>query len=119
MLAVRAIVCLTQSGTSARMAARFRPQVPIVSLSSNPVTCRQLALVWGVNPVLCQEFGDNLDASIGTLIEELRDAQLLRPGDRAVFTCGQPFSAQRATNTLRIEDVPHALPSSSRGTDAH
>ena len=119
MLAVRAIVCLTQSGTSARMAARFRPQVPIISLSSNPVTCRQLALVWGVNPVLCQEFGDNLDASIGTLIEELRDAQLLRPGDRAVFTCGQPFSAQRATNTLRIEDVPHALPSSSRGTDAH
>ena len=118
ILAVRAIVCLTQSGTSARMAARFRPQVDIISLSSNAATCRQLALVWGVNPVLSRDFGDNLDATIAMLIEELRDARLIDAGDRAVFTSGQPFSARCPTNTLRIEDVPGGVGGAGSGAPA-
>ena len=110
MLDARAIVCLTQFGTSARMAARFRPHVEIISLSSSAVTCRRLALVWGVQPMLTQEFDDNQDTTITLLIDELQRGQRLAAGDRVVFTSGQPFTARRPTNNLRIEEVPPLSP---------
>ncbi len=105
MIGARAIICLTQSGSTARVVASYRPKVPIVALSQDPATCRQLALVWGVEARSVESFEDNADITIERLIEQARAAGLANPGDRLLFTSGLPFSARRSTNTLRIETV--------------
>ena len=51
-LEAAAIVAGTSSGLSARLVARFRPSMPVVALTAYEETLRQLALSWGVMPVL-------------------------------------------------------------------
>ena len=100
-----AIVCLTQSGSTARLIARFRPRAPILALTANAHACRQLALLWGVRPLQCPEFDDNLDTTVSALLETLGGRVGLPPGARVVLTTGLPFNARRSTNTLRIEEL--------------
>src|SRR5207244_4066301 len=52
MLKTPLIVTLTKGGFTARKVAAQRPPVPILAVTTAPVTYRQLALVWGVTPVL-------------------------------------------------------------------
>ncbi len=100
-----AIVCLTQSGSTARLIARFRPRVQILALTANLRACRQLALVWGVRPLPCAEFDDNLDTTVSALLETLGGRAGLPAGAQVVLTTGLPFNARRSTNTLRIESL--------------
>ena len=51
-LRVAAIVCPTQSGTTARRVAAFRPSVPIAGIATQPDVLGRLSLVWGVRPLL-------------------------------------------------------------------
>ena len=55
-LNARAIICLTTSGKSARRMSKFRPAQPIVAATPRIKTFHQLALSWGVIPVLCEEY---------------------------------------------------------------
>ncbi|MCP4761529.1 MAG: pyruvate kinase, partial [archaeon] len=45
------IICFTKGGKSARMISKYRPPLPIIAITDNPTTARQLHLVWGVKPV--------------------------------------------------------------------
>ena len=47
-----AIVVITRSGFSARLVTSYRPCVPVFAVTTEPATYRQLAAVWGVQPVL-------------------------------------------------------------------
>ena len=100
-----AIVCLTQSGSTARLIARFRPRARILAMSANQVACQRLALVWGVEPKLCAEFDANVDATVAELTTSLKSTGNLPSGARVVITTGLPFIARRSTNTLRIEEL--------------
>ena len=55
MLKTPLIVTLTKGGFTARKVAAQRPPVPILAVTTEPVTFRQLALVWGVTPVLVNQ----------------------------------------------------------------
>ena len=105
MIEARAIICLTQSGSTARLIATYRPDTAILALAHEASTCRQLAIVWGVEAHLIEEFADNSDLTIQHLLERLKTDGRLQAGDQVVFTTGLPFSARRTTNTLRIETV--------------
>lgn len=104
MLQVPLIVCFTKSGFTARKIAAFRPSVPILGLSTEVATCRQLALVWGVMPELAQRV-----PSYEAMLEEARELLVLkgyaRPGDRIVVTAGVPFEVPGTTNLLKVEVV--------------
>ena len=100
-----AIVCLTQSGSTARLIARFRPRARILAMSANESACQRLALVWGVEPKHCAEFDINLDATVAELTTTLKSTGNLPSGARVVITTGLPFTARRSTNTLRIEEL--------------
>ncbi|HWP36835.1 MAG TPA: pyruvate kinase [Gemmatimonadales bacterium] len=104
LLAVPLIVCFTRSGFTARKIAAFRPAVPIVAFSTEPVTCRQLAMVWGVIPELAVRV-PNYD----TMLEGARERLVARgyagPGDRIVVTAGVPFEVPGTTNLLKVETV--------------
>ena len=96
-----AIVSYTTSGSTAQRAARERPVVPILVLTSKLSTARQLSVLWGtycVHTADVRDFQEMVDKACRIAKEEL----LTRPGDRLVITAGVPFGTPGATNVLRI-----------------
>ncbi|MCR5042427.1 MAG: pyruvate kinase [Clostridia bacterium] len=103
-LGAAAIVTVTKSGKTARMISRFRPAVPIVGATTDERVLRQLALSWGVEPVLCEE-KDNSDALFAHAVEVAVGAGYLSPGDVTVITAGIPLGVSGTTNMLRVQTV--------------
>ena len=68
------------------------------------MTCRQLALVWGVVPELASRV-PNYDAMLDAARETLLAKDYARPGDRIVVTAGVPFEVPGTTNLLKVESV--------------
>jgi pyruvate kinase len=99
------IVCLTQSGTTARMIARFRPTIPIIAVSPRNETLNRMALYWGVRGYTFKEFADNIDHAIKDVTIFLKKEKLVKPGDRIVTTAGLPLFERRNTNMLRIDEI--------------
>jgi pyruvate kinase len=99
------IICLTQSGSTARMISRFRPVDPILALTHADDSLHRMSLLWGVQAFRTREFGDNLDDVIEDGLKILREKGLVQKGDRVIITAGVPFTQRRATNMLRIEEI--------------
>jgi pyruvate kinase len=97
-----AVVTFTKSGYTARVVSSRRPPVPILAVTDSEKVLRQLSLVWGVVPVLC-DGEPNYDDMWRTGRDELLLRGLARPGDRVVVTAGMPFHVRGTTNMLRIE----------------
>jgi pyruvate kinase len=100
-ISAAAIVTYTTSGSTTLRAARERPEVPIVCLTSSLQTARRLALCWGVHTVHT--------ADVTTFTEMVKKACRLawrdgiaQEGQRLVITAGIPFGTPGNTNVLRI-----------------
>jgi pyruvate kinase len=104
MLDAPALIVFTKSGFSARIVASHRPTVPILVLTDQPRTHRQLALVWGVIPELVPHC-TTYDEMVKLGLEAVQRRQLARPGDRVVVTAGVPFDIPGTTNLLKVETV--------------
>ena len=103
-LGAPALIVFTKSGFSARIVASHRPNVPILVLTDQERTYRQLALVWGVIPCLvphCDTYWDMVKLAL----EQVRLHELAREGDRVVVTAGVPFDVPGTTNLMKIETV--------------
>ena len=104
MLSVPLVIVFTKSGFTARIVASHRPDVPILALTDEPRTYRQLALVWGVVPALvrhCRSYDEMVEVGL----EEARVRELAKAGDRVILTAGVPFDEPGTTNTLKVERV--------------
>lgn len=101
-----AIVCMTQSGSTARMIARYRPDQPILAVTHTDKSLTRMALFWGVSGFQIEQFKSNMDLAIHDVFEILKSSGALKAGDTIVFTAGLPFSNRRGTNMLRIEKIP-------------
>ncbi|MDQ8153485.1 MAG: pyruvate kinase [Gemmatimonadota bacterium] len=104
MLGAAAIVVFTKSGFAARIVAARRPGVPIVAMTDQARTYRQLALVWGVTPVLVPH-ADTYEQMAWSARGIVVDIGIAKPGDRVVMTAGVPFDVPGTTNTLKVETV--------------
>jgi len=104
LLGARTIVVFTKSGFSARIVAGRRPQGRIVALTDQPRTYRQLALVWGVIPILVQTM-DSYEGMIPVTRMLLRKHGLAEAGEAFVVTAGVPFNVPGTTNLLKVETV--------------
>jgi pyruvate kinase len=103
-LGAPALIVFTKSGFSARIVASHRPNVPILVLSDQPRTYRQLALVWGVIPRLVPHC-NTYEAMMKLALEAVREQELARVGDRVVVTAGVPFDVPGTTNLMKVETV--------------
>ena len=104
MLKTPLAVVFTKSGFSARVVAANRPDVPILVLTDVPQTYRQLALVWGVIPVLvphCTTYESMWIQARAAITRR----ELASPGDRVVVTAGVPFDVPGTTNLVKVEVV--------------
>ena len=82
-----AIVAGTASGSTARLVARFRPPCPVLALTSNRITERQLNLTWGVIPTLVAPFSET-DEIFNLARLWALDRRIARSGERLVVTAG-------------------------------
>lgn len=103
-LGASCIVTLTRSGFTARVVASQRPPVPILAITDQWRTYNQLALVWGVQPLLYR--GElSFEGMRDHARKEVRRLGLGSSGDRYVVTAGVPFHVAGTTNLMRIEQL--------------
>jgi pyruvate kinase len=101
-LQAKAILVPTFSGRTASAVARLRPRRPIVALTHVDWAMRQLALEWGVAPVLITETGDVEDLW-RLAIDAARDAGIVESGDRVVITAGTAVNIPGSTNVIKVD----------------
>ncbi len=98
------IATYTTSGSTTLRAARERPEVPILCLTSSLQTARRMALCWGVHAVHTQDvtgFSEMVDKACRLALHD----GFGRPGDALVITAGVPFGTPGNTNVLRIARI--------------
>ncbi len=103
-LGAKAIIAVTVSGLSARRASKFRPNVPIVAATPDVKTYHQLALSWGVIPVIAlpQATEENLHRHA---LDCAKNAEVVSKGDQVVITAGAPLGMVGTTNVLKVMTV--------------
>lgn len=99
------IFALTESGSTARMIARFRPRHPILAMTPNVRTFNKLALNYGCIPFLTPRF-QTLEEAFELVRSHCLENNLLQEGDRVVVSAGTPFNSKNTpTNMLMVETI--------------
>ena len=104
MLHAPLIVCFTKSGFTVRVVSAARPPVPVLAVTDTPRVYRQLALQWGVVPMLTDE-QPRYDAMLDAARERILEDGYAKKGDRLVVIAGVPFDVPGATNMAKVEEV--------------
>lgn len=98
------IVCLTESGKTAKTISFNKPSCPILAITHDDKVVRELMLTWGVYPI---KLDDNYDIEhifdIG--IDNAMQKGLAVKGDTVVITSGENISKEGSTNILRICEI--------------
>jgi pyruvate kinase len=103
-LGARALLVPTFTGRTASAVARLRPRRPILGLTHMRWSVRQMALEWGVTPVLIPETSDVEDLW-AVSIRAAREAGLVDEGDTVVITAGTAVNIPGSTNVIKVEVV--------------
>ncbi|HAA47480.1 MAG TPA: pyruvate kinase [Synergistaceae bacterium] len=104
----RAILSLTESGGTAQMVSKYRPNSIIIGSTPSRKTWRALTLVWGVVPLLARR-EETLEKALDTAMERAIDEGLLLEGDLIVVTAGVPVGMSGTTNTVEVVTVGQIL----------
>ena len=98
---VGAIVVFTTSGTTARLISRYRPPVPIYAFTQSAAVARQLAVSYGVHPILAPVVSST-ERMLLQMEEVILDRGLLQAGDNVVIVAGQPIGQIASTNLMKL-----------------
>ena len=99
-----AILTPTQTGHTARMIARFRPACPIVALTTTERARRQLAISWGVQPLLAG-YVDSTDRLFSMCVQSALKEGAVESGQMVVITAGIPIGLAGSTNLIKAQVV--------------
>ena len=103
-----AILTVSQSGTTARLVSRFHPGTPIVACLLDQQVRRQMALYWGVAPIM-MPYVNSTDELVSRAVESAEKAGLVKRGDLVVVTAGVPVGVSGTTNMIKVHLVGGAL----------
>jgi len=104
-LGCKAIVALTESGSTALWMSRHNIHVPIFGITSRPGSQARMALYRNVQPLLMAAHADR-DTALAEAERALVAHGVLRPGDTYAITCGEPMGYPGGTNMLKVCRVP-------------
>ncbi|KAF0194588.1 MAG: pyk [Bacillota bacterium] len=107
-LCAAAIVTSTQSGWTARMVSKYRPNAPIVAVTTDAQAARRLNLVWGVYPVMGEHISTTDEMMEVAVLRSLQ-AGYIKNGDLVVITAGIPVGVPGTTNLLKVHVVGDVL----------
>ena len=100
-LGAKAIVALTDSGSTALWMSRHRTNIPIYALTSKLATQRKMALYRNVRPLLADTSADR-DTALSQAENHLKERNIVKAGDVYAITCGEPMGSPGGTNMLKI-----------------
>ncbi|MFB6152450.1 MAG: pyruvate kinase [Haloarculaceae archaeon] len=99
-----AIVVVSETGYTARKAAKYRPPIPIVATTPDETVGRQLALSWGIIPVNVSFTENDADAVVQKAVQAALDTEALESGDTAVVISGMmtDIPETHSANMLKV-----------------
>ncbi len=103
-LGCKAIIALTESGSTALWMSRHRIHVPIFGLTAKLNSLNKMALYRNVRPLLVPSFTDR-DEALRQAEKILVASGVLMPGDTYAITCGEPMGYPGGTNMLKVSEV--------------
>ena len=103
-LNAESIIAATQSGGTAKLISKHRPECSIIAVTPNEKVARGLTLNWGVTALLSNTFGST-DEVIEESIKKLLEATYVKKGDVAVIATGVPAHNSGSTNMLKVEII--------------
>ncbi|GAA0177600.1 pyruvate kinase [Clostridium sediminicola] len=103
-----AVVTATQTGNTARMVSKYRPQAPVIAVTPSERVARSLALNWGVYPLLAKMVYST-DALISESVDKAVEAGIVKNGDLVVVAAGIPVQYSGTTNMLKVHIVGDVL----------
>ena len=103
-LGASAILAATKTGYTAKVISRFRPGCPIIAVCQSEKTRRQLAISWGVHPLLTGEV-DSTDRLFSMTVDVARKEGVVQPGETVVITAGVPIGKSGTTNLIKAQVV--------------
>ncbi len=103
-LNAKAIITVTEQGTTPRMISRFRSDIPIIACTPNNTTLRQLSMSWGCTSLMVGE--ENVtDVLFEAAVNAAVHAGLVNNGDIVVLTAGVPLAVAGTTNLIKVVRV--------------
>jgi pyruvate kinase len=101
---VAAIVVFTQSGRTARLMSKTRPDVPIIAFTPELCTYQQMSLYWGVTPLLVP-YADTLEMMIKHVETAIATTTRLKKGQQVILISGFPVGAFRQPNLALLHTI--------------
>ena len=99
-----AIIALTETGFTSRQISKYRPESPILAVTSSPKVVQRLAMNWGVLAILYEGKGDD-DDKIRFAFDNARQLGYISSGDLVILTAGHSRQSG-STDLIRVLQVP-------------
>lgn len=103
----RMIVAFTESGTTARLLSKYRPEQQVVAFTHESGTLRRMAMLWGVIP-RSFERSESTDEEISLASSVLERDGMVEPGDTVVIVAGVPPNVRASTNLVKVHRIGEA-----------
>jgi len=98
---IKILITMTHSGSTARMVSRYRPAARIIAMTPIEEISRQLSIVWGITPIVINEY--NSSGEIQDVANTVLSRQeILKKGEKYVITGGVPVGVPGTTNYLSV-----------------
>jgi pyruvate kinase len=106
-ISASAVLACTQSGYSARLMSKYRPQQILFGLTSERKALERMALYWGVEPLFIRvEDGSDTEDEVSQAMITVREQYGVKPGSRVVVTAGLRAKKQGSTSIMEIREIP-------------
>ncbi len=103
-LHINAIVCLTETGTTAKLLSRFREHLPIYALTPSPQAYQSLSLVYGVEAIMV-DF-PNKELTLAEITGKIAELNIAKSGETVLVVHGTLWRDPGMTNTLNVVQLP-------------
>lgn len=100
---IKALFVFTDTGLTAGLVSRFRPQTPIYSATPHEIVYRKLDLFWGVKPILIPVY-NTTDEMFKLANDIIKANKFANVGDKVLVTCGTP-KTYGGTNLIKIINI--------------
>jgi pyruvate kinase len=103
-LKLSTIIAFTETGSTARLLSKYRPNARILAFTPKERTYRRMALYWGVEPRQFDRF-DSTDEMLGMAERRLVEEGICEPGETVLMVAGIPPNRRSSTNFMKLHQV--------------
>lgn len=100
----KALIAITKTGYTARRMSKFRPSTSIIGATPYEKTFHQLALVWGVSPLMV-EYCNGIEELFEACAMRAKEADYVDKDDHVVISAGVPVDVPGNTNIIKVLQV--------------